>query len=351
MRKKLAAAAAGAAVFSMILSGCQASKGLETDELKITQYKDVEVEQVSKPEEVTDEDVDNMVQAILESNAVSNEVTDRAVESGDTVNIDFVGKIDGVEFEGGEGTDYPLTIGSGVFIEGFEDSVIGHKAGDTYDWEGKFPDDYGNAEYAGKDVVFTITVNSITVSEVPKLTDDYVKSVSEKSKTIDEYNKEIRDQLETENETAYKNELSSRVWQAVVDNTEVTKYPEDRVKELTDEFVESYKSAAEQMDVEYEEFLVSQTGMDVETFEKKVDEVVKDSIKQNMIAEAIAAKENIQMDDDAYAKQLEVIAQDNGIADVDTLKEMATEDELKEIALGNLVREWLAEHCIQKAAE
>lgn len=351
MKRRLAAAAAGVMACSMILSGCQASKGLETENLKITQYKDVEVAQVSKAEEVTDEDVDNMVQAILESNAVTNEITDRAVKSGDTVNIDFVGKIDGVEFDGGAGTDYPLTIGSKVFIEGFEDSVIGHKVGETYDWNGAFPDNYGNAEYAGKDVVFTITVNSITTSEIPELTDEYVKNVSENSKTVDEYNKEIRAQLETENQTAYVNELSSRVWQAVVDNTEVINYPEDRVQKLTDEYLDSYKSAAAEWGMEYEDFLELQAGMDVETFEKRVDEVVKDSVKQTMIVEAIAQKENITMDDAAYEEQLEAIAASNGISDVETLKGMAAEEELKEIALGNLVREWLAKHCIQVAAE
>ncbi len=351
MKRRLAAAAAGVMLFSMILSGCQASKGLETDSLKITQYKDVEVEQVSKPEEVTDENVDNMIQAVLESNSQVNEITDRAVENGDTVNIDFVGKIDGVEFEGGAGEDYPLTIGSGAFIEGFEDSVVGHKTGETYDWNGAFPDNYGNAEYAGKDVVFTITVNSITESQVPELTDEFVKNVSEESKTIDEYKKEIRKQLEKENETAYSDELASKVWEEVVNNTEVSKYPKEKVEKLSGDLIDSYKSAADTSGMEYEEFLEVQTGMDVETFEKRVDEVVKDRVKQNMIAEAIAKKENIKLDDSAYEEQLEVIAQNNGIKDVEELKKMASEEELKEMALGNLVMEWLAEHCIQKAAE
>lgn len=351
MKRRLAAAAAGVMLVSMSLSGCQASKGLETDGLKITQYKDVEVEQVSKPEEVTDENVDNMIQAILESNSQVNEITDRAVENGDTVNIDFVGKIDGVEFEGGDGKDYPLTIGSGAFIEGFEDSVIGHKPGETYDWNGAFPDNYGNAEYAGKDVVFTITVNSITESEVPELTDEFVKNVSEESKTVDEYKKEIRKQLEEENETAYSDELASKVWEEVINNTEVSKYPKEKVEKLSGDLIASYKSAADTSGMEYEEFLQSQTGMDVETFEKRVDEVVKDRVKQNMIAEAIAGKENIRLDDSAYEEQLEVIAKNNGIKDVEELKKMASEEELKEMALGNLVMEWLAEHCIQKATE
>ena len=104
----------------------------------------------------------NAVTANLQANAEVKDVTDRPVQEGDTATIDFCGKMDGVEFEGGSGTDYPLTIGSGQFIEGFEDSVIGHNIGDTYDWEGSFPEDYQNTDVAGKPVTFTITVKSVT---------------------------------------------------------------------------------------------------------------------------------------------------------------------------------------------
>ena len=113
MKKKIVVLLTGILAASMMLAGCEGSKGLETDSLKISQYKGVEVDQVSKPDEITDKDVEDAIQATLQTNATTNDITDRAVKSGDTVNIDFVGKIDGVEFEGGSGTDYPLTIGSG----------------------------------------------------------------------------------------------------------------------------------------------------------------------------------------------------------------------------------------------
>ena len=120
---------AGLLTVSLILGGCAASKGLETDAIKITKYKGVEVEEVDKPEEITEEDVDASIQATLESEAETTEITDRPVEMGDTVNIDFVGKINGEAFDGGSAEDYPLTVGSGAFIEGFEDSIVGHSAG------------------------------------------------------------------------------------------------------------------------------------------------------------------------------------------------------------------------------
>ena len=149
--KTIAVLLTGVMASALLLSGCEASKGLENDDIKITQYKGIEIDEVEKKaKEVTDDDVDSFIKSMQESHAEVTEITDRAVEDGDTVSINFVGKMNGEEFEGGSAEDYSLTIGSGVFIEGFEDSVIGHKAGETYDWNRKFPDDYGNAEMAGK---------------------------------------------------------------------------------------------------------------------------------------------------------------------------------------------------------
>ena len=225
MKKRMVVLLTGAMTVSMLLSGCAASKGLETDELKISQYKGVEVDEVEKPEEITDEDVENAVTANLQANAEVKDVTDRPVQEGDTATIDFVGKMDGVEFEGGSGTDYPLTIGSGQFIEGFEDSVIGHNIGDTYDWEGSFPEDYQNTDVAGKPVTFTITVKSVTEQVLPELNDEFVKKVSKESKTVKEYKKEVKKSLEKDAKAMYEDSLSQEVWQTVLDNTEVTKYP------------------------------------------------------------------------------------------------------------------------------
>jgi len=126
MKKRvLAALLAGA----MILTGCAKSTGLETEELKISVYKGVEIAEVEKPAEVVEEDVEVELQSMLEANATVTEITDRAVEDGDTVDINFVGKVDGKEFDGGSADNYSLVIGSGAFIDGFEDSIIGHKVG------------------------------------------------------------------------------------------------------------------------------------------------------------------------------------------------------------------------------
>ena len=351
MKKKVVAILTGALAASMLLSGCVASKGLETDELKISMYKGVEVEEVEKPEEVTDEDVENTINATLQSNATIKEITDRAVESGDTATIDFVGKIDGEEFDGGSSTDYPLEIGSGQFIDGFEDSVIGHEIGETYDWNGKFPDNYDNTDLAGKDVVFTITVKSISQTEVPELTDDFVKQVSEESANVKEYKEEVKKQLEEDNEQNYEDSLTQEAWDKVLENTEVKKYPEDEVKGFCDSLIEQYKTAAEYYGQEYEDFIETQMGTTVEDFEQQVEDVAKENIKQKMATEAIADKEKIKLDDETYEKELKELADLYGYTDVDSLKEAASEEDLKDIVLNNLVKDWVREHCVQVASK
>lgn len=351
MKKKFAMLLTGVAAASMMLSGCSGSKGLETDEMTISVYKGVEITEVAKPGEVTDEEVESAIQATLQTNATPEEITDRAVESGDTATIDFTGKIDGTEFEGGSSTDYPLVIGSGTFIEGFEDSVIGHNIGDAYDWQGKFPDDYNNAEYAGKDVVFSITVKGISKQSIPELTDEFVKSVSSESKTVKEYKEEVKKRIASDNKKNYEDSISQSVWQKVLDNTEIKKYPEKEVKKISDSLVDQYKTTAEYYQQDYETFIQDQMGYSVEEFEKQVDDAAKASIKQTMVTEAIADKEKIKLSDDKYKEQLKKIAKSFGYEDVDALKESAEEDDLKDMALNNMVKEWLTENCVQVKAE
>ena len=349
MKKRIMTLVTGILASAAVLTGCSGSKGLETDALSISVYKGVEIDEIQKPAEVTDEDVENPIQSSLQMNATQEEITDRPVEDGDIATIDFTGKINGQEFEGGSSTDYPLTIGSGLFLDGFEDSVIGHNIGDTYDWQVKFPDNYQNAEYAGKDVVFTITVKGIAEESVPELNDNFVKSVSEKSKSVKEYKEEVRKQLTDDNETSYENQVGQAVWQKVLENTEIKKYPEDEMKELSKTLIDQYKSMAEYAEQDYETYIQEQMGYSVEEFEKQVEEAAKASLKQSMVTEAIADKEKIKLSNKEYKEQLKKIADSYMYEDVDALKEAAEEEDLKDIALNNMVREWLKEHSVQVA--
>lgn len=351
MKKRLAALFCATLAASMILVGCQASKGLETDNLKITQYKGVEVSAADKPEKVTDDDVEQYIQSQLTSSATTTEVTDRAAQKGDTVNIDYVGTMDGQEFDGGSAQGVSLGLGSGRMIEGFEDSIVGHNVGETFVWDGKFPDDYQSTDLAGKAYQFTITVNSISEQNVPELTDEWVANNSKKSKTVKEYKKEVKKTLTDQKQEDYDSTLKSEAWQAVVDNTTVQKYSkeqQEKIDEMKNSLIDSYKSYAQSQGTDYETYITSSGQYTVESFEQKVEEAAQESEKQTMIAEAIADKEKIKLDDKTYKKMLKEYAKTYGFEDGDAMEKAYSKDTLKEAMLTDLVKDWLVDNCIQK---
>ena len=167
------------------------------DYVTLGEYKGLEVTLEST--EVTDEEIDQQVASNLSASDKLEEVKEGTVESGDVANIDYEGKLNGEAFEGGTDKGYDLTIGSGTFIDGFEDGLIGKKIGDTVDLNLTFPENYGSTELAGKDVVFTVTINS--VKRAPELTDALVAEISDEYKTVEEYRNSIKEQLETQNKS------------------------------------------------------------------------------------------------------------------------------------------------------
>lgn len=344
MKKKLVAAVLAAA---LAMTGCAAAKGLETDTVKISNYKGVEITEIEKPSELTDEDVAYEIQLRLESNPKVTEIKDRPVEEGDTVDIDFVGKVDGKEFEGGSSEGYELIIGSGTFIEGFEDSIIGHEVGETFDWNGKFPKEYAE-DLAGKDVVFTITINAIKQEEIPEFNDEFVEYMTGEKGTTEEYADRIRKELEEDAEYSYHLSVVSAAWEAVLANTEVLKWPEE-VDATYEDLIGQYKQIAEYYQMDYNKFIEEQMGQTVEAFETSMREEVEHSFKENMVAEAIAKEENITLDDKTFEKELEAMAVEYGYADAEAVRNAAEEDELRKLALVRIVSEWVAESCVQVA--
>ena len=243
MKKKAAVLLTGIMTASLLLSGCQSSKGIENDNLKISQYKGVEIDEVDKADDVTDKDVTSFIDSVRESNAKTKTIKNRAVKKGDTVTIDFVGKMNGKKFDNGSANNQKLKIGSNTFIEGFEDSIIGHKVGDKFVWNGKFPENYSE-ELAGKKVSFTIKVKAITESKTPELNDAFVKKVSSKSKTVAEYKKEVKKKLEQEAQDTYTESVESGAWEKVLSNTKVKKYDEKEQKKMENAWISQYKQYA-----------------------------------------------------------------------------------------------------------
>lgn len=351
--KKKTVLLTGVIAASLALAGCS-SNSVSNEYVSVGGYKGIEVADIEEPEEVDEETVDEYIQAVLSEHSMQEEIKDRKVKSGDTVNIDFVGKMNGEEFDGGSSEGYNLEIGSGSFIEGFEDSIIDHKPGETFDWNGKFPDPYtNNPDFSGKDVTFTITVNYICGEvTVPELTDEFVKTVSEESKTVEEYKKEIEEQLTKGGTENFDLQLQDAAWKAVFEKAEIKGYPDGELEKVKKQLMEPYEKQAETEEMELADFLQQYYQVSEEEFEKQAEDYAKNSIEQKLVAEAIAEQENLLPADSELEKEYETLAENLGYEDVDSLKKAAEasgdpEEVLKDIIIQNRVREFLAENAIQ----
>ena len=347
--KKRAAVCAVIVGAAMALSGC-ATGQISNDYITITKYKGVEVPKVEGIPEITDESVENNIKTVLEGFSKTKDITDRGAKEGDIVVLDFTARSDGQAVEGGSASDYELTIGAGSLYEGFEDNIVGHNVGDSFEVEHTFAKDYSNTALAGKDVVLEVSVKAIKEKEVPDLTDEFVKTISQKSETVDEYKDEVRELLKENNEEYIKSELAEQAWEAVLDNTEVKEYPKDRLKEEKQSFYDHYEAGAELYEMEFADFL-SKMDMTEEAFEEKAEEAAKSNLKEDLAAELIAEKEDINLSDEDYEKAKEELAKEMSYDSVEEMEKEAPEEAVKRYILRDKVRDWVVDNCIQAETE
>ena len=300
MKKKLFALAASI----MMLAGLTAcgSEGVSYDKydldeyLEVGKYKGLTVAGYSV--KVTDDEVDARIQEELEAAASSQEVAKgTAVEEGDTVNIDYVGKKDGKKFDGGSAEGYDLEIGSDSFIDGFEDGLIGKKIGDKVKLELTFPEDYGEESLAGQDVVFNVTINSATRVTVPEYDLDYVKNTTE-YKSIDAYEKAVAKTLYEEKEAEEISNQQTDLWSQVLEDTEVIQYPEKELNYYIQFNSDQIDEMAESYGVSRDDMLANYDFGSEEEFDAINEDSSKLRVKQEMLIEYIAAKEGLEYTDE-----------------------------------------------------
>ena len=337
MKKRLTAVVAGICALSL-LGGC-ASGAISNDNITIKKYKGLEVEKVEQIA-VTDEDVEMSIQSDMETLATKTEVTDRAAQLGDIATIDFEGKKDGVAFEGGAGTDYELELGSGQFIDGFEDGVVGHKIGETFDLDLTFPEDYGSQDLAGQAVVFTVTLKGLQQKNVPELTVDILEQLGTKATTIEEYKAQIRSDLEVSNKETAESTLLASVWEALVDQCEVKKFPEGMLDDYVKNLKEQYSYYAQMYGMEIEEFFKQIFGMSAE-------EVAKTTATQELAINLIAEKEGLNISDKEYKEGMKELASQYGYEDTEEFIKAYTEDGIRKALLQEKVGKFLVDNAVQ----
>ena len=264
----------------------------------------------------TDEDVDSYITSLLSPTYVEDE--NAVVASGDTANIDYEGKIDGVAFEGGTSQGYDLVIGSGTFIPGFEDGVIGMKVGETKDIDVTFPEDYHNEEYAGKAAVFTVKLNNI--KRAPELDGEWVETFSNgELKTVEEFREFVRNSLATSLKRQAESAMQYEAWQQVVDSSTVTKLPKSYVDRSGENFDRINMADAEEYGMTFEEFLESNNITD-EYYQQLKDAYAIDSAKNTILCYAVWESEGMTAEDPEYKESVQEVADTLGMT-MEELKE------------------------------
>ena len=284
-------------------------------EVEIKDYIGIEVEKDVAP--VTDEEVDKEIETIRERNSREIDVTDRAAEMGDTTVIDFEGFCDGVAFEGGKGTDYALNLGSGSFIPGFEEQIVGKSIDEEFDVNVTFPTEYHAADLAGKDATFKVKIHAITRVELPALDDDFAKDVSEFD-TFAEYKADMKAKIEKRHETAAENAVEDKLVETLIEKLEA-EIPEAMYVAETENYVRDYDTRLRSQGLDLKTYF-KYTGMNLDSLREQMRPQAERQVKARLALEKIAALENVEATEEDINEEYTKIAEAYGI-EVDQVKE------------------------------
>lgn len=260
---------------------------------------------------VSDSEVEKEIQSRLEAAAKEKKVTTGTVKKGDKINIDYTGKLNGKEFDGGSAEDVDITLGSSGYIDGFDEGLYGKTVGSTTDLHLTFPEDYQNSDLAGKNVVFTVKINSKTESVVPELNEEFVKENSDET-TVAGYRASVKKDLEKQKKEDGIQDQKDQIWseaQAVFelkkDKNGKAKYPSREVERVESYITQKYENYAEQYDMKFDDFLKDKLGMTEKQFKKSVKSVAQSQVRQEMICYYIAQKENIKVSKKEYSEYID----------------------------------------------
>lgn len=301
-------------------------------EVEVKDYKGIEVEKVVNP--VTDEDINKQLDALREKNVTVETVDDRAAENGDDVVIDFEGFKDDVAFEGGKAEDFTLSLGSGQFIPGFEDQIVGHNAGEEFDINVTFPEEYQVKELAGAPAVFKIKLKSISKKVMPELDDDMVKDSTEFD-TVDEYKADVKKKLEEANEKHADSEVEAKIFDKVIENM-TAEIPQVMFDNIVNEMISELEQRLAPQGISLDLYM-QYTGQTIDTVKKAYAEQAEKQVKLRLALEKIAKLENIEVTEDELKAEFDKLAEAYKL-DVDQIKQFIHDDDLKkDIAVGKAV--------------
>ena len=293
-------------------------------EIEIKDYDGIEVEKLST--EVTDEMIDEEIDRVRERNSRMITVEDRAAQNGDTVVIDFEGFCDGEAFEGGKAEEYNLELGSGNFIPGFEEQIVGHNTGDEFDIDVKFPEEYQAENLKGKDAVFKIKLHEIKTKELPEIDDDFVKDVSEKD-TVAEYRDELKEQIAKRLESESERDLDDKLTNAIIEKVE-GEIPEQMYDREAQNMVREMDMRLRQQGMDFDTYM-KYTGMDANAVLEMYKPEAQRRVKMRLALEKIAELEKIEPTEEEINAEYDKMAEAYNM-EADKVKEIIPVDSIKE---------------------
>lgn len=313
-------------------------------EVKLGKYKGVKVEKADT--EVTDEEVDKEIDKERESNARNIDVTDRAVKDGDIVTLDFEGFVDGTAFEGGKGENYPLTIGSGTFIPGFEEQLVGAEIGKETEVNVTFPEDYQAEDLKGKAAVFKCTVKEIKEKELPTLDDEFASEVSE-FETLAEYKADIRGRLEERKAKAAREAKEAAVIEEIIKDSDM-EIPEAMIETQQRQMIDEFAQRIQMQGLTLEQYFQF-TGASYDQMIEQVKPQAEKRIQSRLVLEAVAAAEKIEATEEDYEEELKSMAEAYQM-EVEKVKELLPEKSVQQIKEDIAVKK-AAEFVVDNAKE
>ena len=336
MKKRILALVMGLCMTASLV-GCGNGE-IANDKIRIKQYKGLEVTETTMP--VTDDDVEMSIQSTLQTLSTKTDITDRPAQIGDTVSIAYEGKLveDGSTFDSSDEYQVELDKEGMGNIDGFEAQIIGHSIGEEFEVKATFPENYHAPDVAGKDAIFTVTLNSIQVITVPELTEDLLPELFTTAKTIEEYKKEVRKQLEESNRASAEDVMIQQLWAKLLGNCVVDKYPDGQVEVFVANVEARLGEMAKQNNSTASEMFKQYYGMSPE-------EYVKNSVKMEYAIALIAEKEKLTLTAKEYEEGVAEQAMQQGYEDVEAFEKEVGRETIELMLLQPKVGKFLVENC------
>lgn len=349
-------------LIAAILTGCGPDRepvipDADSDEdlseyITLAEYKGLEYEK--KDNQVSDEEIQDYINNEVNASGAASEIKTGKIKKDSVVNIDYTGSLNGVEFDGGSATDVELDIADNNYIDGFAEALIGHEAGETFDINVTFPENYGNTDLAGQPAVFKITVNYLVETTVPEYNDEWVSNNTEYTETK-EYEAAVREELMKNKIADSQNDERLEVFNQIYDNTEVISYPDEEYKAKYDKLTSSYREYAEANNKEFEDYLENDMGISLKEFEDMAKDAAETALKRELILKAIAAEEGISTDESEYKTYLLELLDEAGYTEESykaekgyTIEEYADKNDIFVSFLYRKVMDKVMEYSVEK---